>query len=71
VVSYSDAAEGRMNAHAEGGEFVEVVLHPEVRVADESMIPAAVELHARASRACFIAASVNFPVRHQPSVAVA
>jgi organic hydroperoxide reductase OsmC/OhrA len=35
------------------------------------MTEAAVKLHEEASRKCFIASSVNFPVRHEPAVAPA
>jgi len=31
----------------------------------------AAKLHEEASEKCFIASSVNFPVRHEPSVTVA
>ena len=46
-----------------GGAFVEVVLRPQIEVADASMLERAVALHAEASEKCFIAASVSFPVR--------
>jgi organic hydroperoxide reductase OsmC/OhrA len=52
----------------EGGRFTEVVLRPEVSVASPTMVEAATALHAAAHRACFIANSVNFPVRHEPRV---
>jgi hypothetical protein len=32
------------------------------------MTEAALRLHAEASARCFIAASVNFPVRHEPEI---
>lgn len=51
-----------------GGHFVEVVLRPRVTVSAESMIDAAMRLHEEASARCFIASSVNFPVRHEPVV---
>ena len=35
------------------------------------MTEAAGKLHEDASEKCFIASSVNFPVRHEPSVTVA
>ena len=47
------------------------VLHPVVTVADESMIEAARAAHAEAYAACFIANSVNFPVKHEPTILVA
>ncbi|SEJ36924.1 Organic hydroperoxide reductase OsmC/OhrA [Dyadobacter sp. SG02] len=49
-----------------GGHFTGAILHPVVTVADASMIEKANELHKKASELCFIASSVNFPVRHEP-----
>lgn len=72
VVGYHDDATGMMREDgAGGGAFVEVVLHPRVVVADESMIEAATAAHAQAAATCFIANSMNFPVRHEPTVEVA
>jgi organic hydroperoxide reductase OsmC/OhrA len=34
------------------------------------MTEAAARLHEEAGRKCFIASSVNFPVRHEPTVTV-
>jgi len=47
------------------------VLRPRVTVADAAMAEKAVALHGEASEKCFIASSVNFPVRHEPSVTAA
>ena len=52
----------------EGGRFTEVVLRPQVSVASPAMVEAAMALHTATNRACFIASSVNFPVRHEPHV---
>lgn len=69
VVSYVDHATGTMEEFQNGsGKFNEVILNPEVTVADESMIPKAMELHHEASKYCFIANSINFPVHHKPKV---
>ena len=69
VVSYRDEATGVMREDgAGGGAFAEVVLHPQVVVAEESMIAAAERAHAQAHEWCFIANSVNFPVRHDAHV---
>ena len=71
VTSYEDDAQGVMAEDADGGgRFTEVVLRPKVGVADESMLPKATELHEHAHRKCFIANSVNFPVRHEPEIRV-
>lgn len=70
VTAYSDDAHGTMQTHGTGGAFVEVVLRPRVEVQDQSMVDAALDAHTQASKDCFIAASVNFPVRHEPVVVV-
>ena len=69
VVAYEDHPHGVMEQDASGGgRFTEVVLRPAVTVADESMVERALELHPSAHEHCFIANSVNFPVRHEPRV---
>ena len=71
VTSYRDQATGVMREDGRGsGAFVEVVLHPVVTVADDSMIEAAQQAHHQANEWCFIANSVNFPVRHEATVTV-
>jgi organic hydroperoxide reductase OsmC/OhrA len=50
------------------GRFAEVVLRPAVIVSQPAMVERATQLHERAGAMCFIARSVNFPVRHEPSV---
>lgn len=72
VTAYQDSPHGIMAETADGGgHFTEVVLRPRVTVAAETMAAKAQELHEEASEKCFIASSVNFPVRHEPSVTVA
>ena len=72
VVDYVDEAEGVMQQTPDGGgHFTEVTLRPRVTVSEESMTDAARELHGRAHQLCFIANSVNFPVDHEPRIAVA
>jgi organic hydroperoxide reductase OsmC/OhrA len=69
VSAYADDARGTMaESEDDGGHFTEVVLRPRVTVADETMIEKAVSLHRDASQKCFIANSVNFPVRHEPAI---
>jgi organic hydroperoxide reductase OsmC/OhrA len=70
VTAYADAPYGLMAETVDGGgHFTEVVLRPRVTVADPAMAERAAKLHEEASAKCFIASSVNFPVRHEPSVA--
>jgi organic hydroperoxide reductase OsmC/OhrA len=68
VTGYADRALGSMEQEGNGGHFTEVVLRPEVTVASPDMVDAAVRLHEDAHRDCFIASSVNFPVRHESTV---
>lgn len=65
VTEYVDRAEGvmRTTPGAETGRFERVTLRPEVTVTAESDAGLAEVLHAEAHRRCFIANSVNFPVR--------
>lgn len=72
VVAYEDAASGLMVEDGKGsGAFREVMLRPRVTVADASMVEAAQQAHERAHELCFIANSVNFPVRHAATIEVA
>jgi organic hydroperoxide reductase OsmC/OhrA len=65
VLSYSDNPEGTMIENENGsGKFAGVVLHPQVTVTEKEMIEKLDELHEKANQYCFIANSVNFPVRH-------
>lgn len=69
VTAYEDEASGTMVEDGRGGgAFTEVVLHPRVTVAESAMVDAALAAHAQAKEWCFIANSVNFPVRHEPTV---
>lgn len=68
VTEYVDRAGGTMAENPDGsGQFSEVVLRPEVTVAEPAMVEATGELHERAHKMCFIARSMNFPVRHEPT----
>lgn len=71
IMSYVDDAVGLMSQEGKGGHFVEVMLHPRVHITDPSKVDDAIAAHEDAHERCFIAASVNFPVRHEPVVRVA
>ncbi|WP_037906672.1 OsmC family protein [Actinacidiphila yeochonensis] len=72
VTAYTDQASGTMVETGDGGgRFTEAVLRPVVQVASADMAEQAIALHERAHHLCFIANSVNFPVRHEPVVTVA
>lgn len=71
VTSYTDNATGSMIEEASGaGSFKEVTLNPIFSVTDESMVERAIELHHKAHEICYIANSVNFEVRCNPSCSV-
>ena len=69
VTGYEDQAAGTMLTDRDGsGKFTDVLLSPVVTVTAESDTRLAEELHHDAHRLCFIANSVNFPVRHEPKI---
>jgi organic hydroperoxide reductase OsmC/OhrA len=69
VTGYTDEAHGTMTETTDGGgHFVEVVLHPQVTVSSQDMVEKAAALHQDAHEKCFIASSVNFPVRNEPTI---
>jgi organic hydroperoxide reductase OsmC/OhrA len=70
VTDYVDVASGAMREEpGSSGRFTEVVLRPEVTIADPAMVERVEALHKQAHDTCFIANSVNFPVRHEPVTA--
>ena len=70
VVAYDDSAEGTMLTEGNGGRFTEVVLRPVVTIRADSDPAKALVAHEDAHHACFIANSVNFPVRCEPRIVV-
>ena len=72
LTSYADRADGDMAIAGDGsGCFTEVRLRPAITIADGARIQEAEALNERAHHLCFIANSVNFPVRCLPSVTAA
>jgi len=68
VTAYEDRSEATMVEAPRAGRFTDVVLRPIVTITAESDETLAHDLHERAHAECFIANSVNFPVRHEPSI---
>jgi organic hydroperoxide reductase OsmC/OhrA len=68
VEEYVDDAHGTMmEDRATGGRFTEVVLQPTVTISSGN--PALAEsLHEKAHHFCYVANSVNFPVRCKPTI---
>jgi len=69
VEEYTDAAVGTMTQVGDGGHFTGVTLRPVVTISAGDP-EVAVAIHAEAASKCFIAASVNFPVGHEPEVRI-
>jgi organic hydroperoxide reductase OsmC/OhrA len=67
VVAYEDRATGTMAIKDRKLRFIDVLLAPKVTIAKGDQAKA-MALHEQAHEACFIASSVNFPVRHEPAV---
>jgi organic hydroperoxide reductase OsmC/OhrA len=70
VESYEDSATGTMKQTSNGGgHFTRATLRPVVQISagDPEL---AIQIHAQASEKCFIAASVNFPIEHEPTVTI-
>ncbi|GAB2969335.1 OsmC family protein [Nocardioides montaniterrae] len=70
VTAYDDEPVGTMEQVGQGGRFTSVLLRPRVTVADASMVEVARAIHHEASENCFIAASVAFPVTHEPTILI-
>jgi organic hydroperoxide reductase OsmC/OhrA len=67
VVAYEDRATGTMAIKDRRMRFTDVLLAPRVTIAKGDRAKA-IALHEEAHAARFIASSVNFPVRHEPTV---
>lgn len=71
VVSYEDRAWGTMTIKDKRLRMTDVLLRPRVAIAPGADREKALALHEQAQDLCFIANSVNFPVRHEAQVAEA
>jgi organic hydroperoxide reductase OsmC/OhrA len=71
VIAYRDNASGVMTENNDGsGQFSSVVLRPTVTISGVSDRDVAQRLRHDAARLCFVARSMNFPVRHEPTIVV-
>lgn len=68
VAAYSDHGVGRLAIRDGKMRMVELLLRPQVRIADAAQIEQALALHAQAHGNCFMSNSVNFAVRVEPTV---
>jgi organic hydroperoxide reductase OsmC/OhrA len=72
VTDYVDHPSGTLvEAPDGGGQFEEVTLHPAVTIATGDDMDRAAQLHERAHDLCFVARSVNFDVRAEPTITAA
>jgi organic hydroperoxide reductase OsmC/OhrA len=72
VEEYSDNASGVVIEQPDGaGQFESVTLHPHAKLARSSDQQIARRLHDAAAQKCFIAHSVAFEVRHEPTFEIA
>lgn len=70
VTTYRDEASAVMVTQGSRGAFAEATLRPIVTVTQPPMVAAAAQAHHDAHEWCFIANSVNFPVRIEPEITV-
>jgi peroxiredoxin-like protein len=68
VLEYSDSGTGTLAMKDGKMRMVDVVLWPQVRIADATQLEQARELHVKAHANCFMSNSVNFEVKVQPTV---
>ena len=72
VTSYQDEAKGIMFENSDGSvQFSQVILQPTVLISNADNVALAQSLHHAANKLCFIARSVNFPVKHEVTIACA
>jgi len=68
VVAYSDHGAGRLAFRDGKMRMVELLLRPQVRIAEVAEVERALALHEKAHSHCFMSNSVNFEVRVEPTV---
>jgi organic hydroperoxide reductase OsmC/OhrA len=72
VTAYRDEAAGIGQTAPDGtGRFLKAVLRPQVTIAPGSDAAKARAIHWDIHKYCFIARSVNFPVKYEPTIQVA
>jgi organic hydroperoxide reductase OsmC/OhrA len=67
VTAYEDEAVGTMTIRDGRLRFTDVLLRPRVTLAKGANVEKAHALHKAAHADCYIANSVSFPVRHEPT----
>ncbi len=71
VVEYRDNPVGVGHSTPDGaGRFVEAILNPHIVLRSDADLARAEAIHHEISSVCFIARSVNFPIRYAPTFAL-
>lgn len=68
VLAYVDEAEGTMIDSPQQGRFTQIVLRPRVTIRAEDDRNLAERLHHVAHEKCYVANSVYFPIRCEPTI---
>lgn len=69
ILDYKDVATGTLELKEDSsGGFIEVILNPEITLQDYKQHELALLLHEKAHELCFIANSVNFPIKVIPKI---
>lgn len=69
IIDYRDQSIGTLELKEDSsGGFTEVTLQPMITLKDASQKELAMQLHEKAHKLCFIANSVNFPIKIIPSI---
>jgi organic hydroperoxide reductase OsmC/OhrA len=71
VLDYLDNAEGTMIDSSQPGRFSQIVLRPSVIIRAGDDCGLAERLHHAAHEKCYVANSVNFPIRLEPTIKIA
>ena len=72
VLDYQDAPQGVVEVDATGsGTFTEATLRPKITLISDEKLSIAHQLHEQAHKKCFIANSLNFPIKIEPEFHVA
>ncbi len=69
VTKYKDSPEGVVTTEAGGGgTFTEIILRPQIEISDAAQLEVAKSLHEEAHKKCFVANSLNCPIKIEPTV---
>lgn len=71
VLAYADQADGTMLDKPGNGRFKEIILRPQVTIMAGDNRELALRLHHAAHAHCYVANSVNFPIRCEAQIEIA